>query len=458
MNYFESINPTNGQIIKEYLALSEDELNEILLNTDKRFDSWKKNSVDERSTYFLEIAEIIDQKKNELSELLASEMGKPIMQGKAEIEKCALLCRYYANNAALFLKDDTIKTEASKSYATFQPLGIILGIMPWNFPFWQVFRFAVPTMIAGNTILLKHAPNVLGCAKAIQQIFEESSLPNNCYNNIIITHDQVSSLIKNKLIKGISFTGSTKAGRQIAAQAGQAIKKSVLELGGNDPYIILKDADLDNAVKSCVAGRLLNSGQSCIAAKRFIVEKSIKSEFEVMVVELLKKEKVGDPFDLSTTVGPMVSLKAKKAIVKQLNKSINLGAKKVFQSDFPNLNELSAFHPVVLLDNVRPGMPAFDEELFGPVSSIITADNEKEAISLANQSSYGLGSAIFTKNIEKGERIARNEISSGAAFVNDFVKSDPRLPFGGIKNSGYGNELSRYGILEFVNIKTILIK
>ena len=231
MNYFESINPTNGQIIKEYLALSEDELNEILLNTDKRFDSWKKNSVDERSTYFLEIAEIIDQKKNELSELLASEMGKPIMQGKAEIEKCALLCRYYANNAALFLKDDIIKTEASKSYATFQPLGIILGIMPWNFPFWQVFRFAVPTMIAGNTILLKHAPNVLGCAKAIQQIFEESSLPNNCFNNIIITHDQVSSLIKNKLIKGISFTGSTKAGRQIAAQAGQAIKKSVLELG-----------------------------------------------------------------------------------------------------------------------------------------------------------------------------------------------------------------------------------
>ena len=247
--------------------------------------------------------------------------------------------------------------------------------MPWNFPFWQVFRFAVPTMIAGNTILLKHAPNVLGCAKAIQQIFEESSLPNNCYNNIIITHDQVSSLIKNKLIKGISFTGSTKAGSQIAAQAGQAIKKSVLELGGNDPYIILKDADLDNAVKSCVAGRLLNSGQSCIAAKRFIVEKSIKSEFELKVVELLKKEKVGDPFDLSTTVGPMVSLKAKKAIVKQLNKSINLGAKKVFQSDFPNLNELSAFHPVVLLDNVRPGMPAFDDELFGPVSSIITADN-----------------------------------------------------------------------------------
>ena len=458
MNYFESINPTNGKIIKEYLALSEDELNEILLNTDKRFDSWKKNSVDERSTYFLEIAEIINQKKNELSELLAAEMGKPIMQGKVEIEKCALLCRYYANNAALFLKDDIIKTEASKSYATFQPLGTILGIMPWNFPFWQVFRFAVPTMIAGNTILLKHAPNVLGCAKAIQQIFEESSLPNNCYNNIIITHDQVSSLIKNKLIKGISFTGSTKAGKKIAAQAGQAIKKSVLELGGNDPYIILKDADLDDAAKSCVAGRLLNSGQSCIAAKRFIVEKSIKSEFVTKVVELLKKEIVGDPFDLSTTVGPMVSLKAKKAIAKQLNKSINLGAKKVFQSDFPNLNELSAFHPVVLLDNVRPGMPAFDDELFGPVSSIITADNDKEAISLANKSSYGLGSAIFTKNIEKGERIARNEISSGAAFVNDFVKSDPRLPFGGIKNSGYGNELSRYGILEFVNVKTILIK
>ena len=458
MNYFESINPTNGKIIKEYLALSEDELNEILKNTDKRFDSWKKNSVDKRSTYFLEIAEIINQKKNELSELLASEMGKPILQGKAEIEKCALLCRYYANNATLFLKDDIIKTEASKSYATFQPLGIILGIMPWNFPFWQVFRFAVPTIISGNTVLLKHAPNVLGCAKAIQQIFEESRLPKNCYNNIIITHDQVSSLIKNKLIKGISFTGSTKAGKQIAAQAGQAIKKSVLELGGNDPYIILKDADLDNAAKSCVAGRLLNSGQSCIAAKRFIVEKSIKSDFEVRLVELLKKEKVGDPFDLLTTVGPMVSLKAKKTIVEQLNKSINLGAKKVFQSDFPNLNELSAFHPVVLLDNVRPGMPAFDDELFGPVSSMITADNDKEAISLANKSSYGLGSAIFTKNIEKGELIARNEISSGAAFVNDFVKSDPRLPFGGTKNSGYGNELSRYGILEFVNIKTILIK
>lgn len=458
MNYFESINPTNGKIIKEYLAFNEDELHKILLNAYQRFVSWKRESVYERSKYFLEIAEIIELKKNKLSELLATEMGKPIIQGKAEIEKCALLCKYYASNATLFLKDDIIKTEASKSYATFQPLGIILGIMPWNFPFWQVFRFVVPTMIAGNTILLKHAPNVLGCAKAIQQIFEESSLPNNCYNNIIITHDQVSSLIKNKLIKGISFTGSTKGGRRIAGQAGQAIKKSVLELGGNDPYIILEDADLDNAAKSCVAGRLLNSGQSCIAAKRFIVEKSIKSEFESKVVELLKKEIVGDPFDLSTTVGPMVSLKAKKAIVKQLNESVNLGAKKVFQSDFPNLNELSAFHPVVLLDNVRPGMPAFDDELFGPVSSIITADNEKEAISLANQSVYGLGSAIFTKNIENGERIARNEISSGAAFVNDFVKSDPRLPFGGIRNSGYGNELSRYGILEFVNIKTILIK
>jgi len=457
MSDLRSINPSNGDIVGVYPQLSAQELNQLILEVNSEFDFWRKIPIKDRCQYFKYLAEAIQMRKDEFARLMALEMGKPLSQGIVELEKCAWVCNYYADNGEKFLADQNIITDASESYVSFQPLGVILAIMPWNFPFWQVFRFVAPAMIAGNVAVLKHASNVQGCADAIEGLFIEVGIPNNTFRNLTIDSSKVDYVIENPFIKAVSLTGSTSAGKSVAQKAGSVLKKTVLELGGSDPYVVLKDADLDIAVDACISGRLLNSGQSCIAAKRYIVDINIQLEFEKKIINKMKKQKVGDPFLDKSTVGPMVNKAAKDELAIQVSKSIDEGAKLIYESDVPN-SETGCYHPIMVLSNVKPGMPAFDEELFGPVACIITAQDQSEAISLANQTAYGLGAAVFTSDIEKGKEIAKVELEAGAGFVNDFVRSDPRLPFGGVKESGYGNELSSYGILEFVNIKTVYIR
>ncbi len=457
MSNLKSFNPVNGDVVGVYPQLTDQEINETIIDVENEFHSWRKTSIEERSQYFKYLSEAIQIRKDEFARLMALEMGKPLSQGIGEIEKCAWVCDYYADNGEKFLSDQHIKTDASDSYVSFQPLGVILGVMPWNFPFWQVFRFAAPAMIAGNVAVLKHASNVQGCADAIEGLFIEVGIPNNTFRNLTINSSKVDYVIENPYIKAVSLTGSTSAGKSVAQKAGSLLKKTVLELGGSDPYVVLKDAQLDTTVDACIAGRLLNSGQSCIAAKRFIVDVNIQAEFEKKIIDKIKNQKVGDPFLEDSSVGPMVNKESRDELVAQVEKSIHKGAKLIYESEVPE-NENASYHPIMVLSNVKPGMPAFDEELFGPVACIISAKNQSDAISLANATSYGLGAAVFTSNIEIGKEIAELELESGAGFVNDFVRSDPRLPFGGIKESGYGNELSSYGILEFVNIKTVYIR
>jgi succinate-semialdehyde dehydrogenase/glutarate-semialdehyde dehydrogenase len=400
-------------------------------------------------------AQIFRDKSEDYARLMAEEMGKPIASGRAEAEKCAWGCDYYAENAEQFLQPELIKTDAGKSFVTFQPLGVILAVMPWNFPFWQVFRFAAPALMAGNAAVLKHASNVPGCALAIEDIFRKAEFPENIFRTFLASSDQVEAIIGNLLVKAVTLTGSTEAGRAVARKAGGMIKKTVLELGGNDPYIILEDADLEPAVTICVTSRLTNSGQSCISAKRFIVVESLRERFEELFVEQMRAVKTGDPLKEDTTVGPLARHDLRDNLHQQVLNSIEKGAKCLIGGVIPKGR--GAFYPPTVLTNVKRGMPAYDEELFGPVAAIIPVRDENEAIRVANDSRFGLGAAVFTRDIAKGERIAANEIEAGCCFVNALVKSDPRLPFGGVKESGYGRELSYYGIKEFVNVKTVLV-
>jgi len=384
------------------------------------------------------------------------EMGKPILESHAEIEKCAWVCNYYSENGENFLAPQIIETDASKSYVTFQPLGVILAVMPWNFPFWQVFRFAAPTLMAGNVGILKHSSNVSGCALAIEQIFRDADFPNNAFRTLLINSKKVDPVIENSAVKAVTLTGSTPAGKAVASKAGAMLKKTVLELGGSDPYIILEDADLQKAVNSCSFSRLLNAGQSCIAAKRFVVVKSVLREFQSLLIQKMQNVSWGDPFDENTSLGPMARIDLRDELHQQVVKSVELGANLLLGGQIPPGK--GAFYPPTILTDVKSGMPAFDEELFGPVAAIVPAKNENEAIQLANNSVFGLGAAVFTKDIARGEKIAAEMLAAGSCFVNDFVKSDPRLPFGGIKQSGYGRELSDFGIREFVNIKTVYVR
>ena len=452
-----SINPANGETVGSYPDLNSEEFASIISNVQEAYDPWRQLDISERCQFFRQMAEVLRARQNEFARLMALEMGKPLAQGKAEIEKSAMGCEYYAENGPEFLKEKHIETDATESYISFQPLGVVLAIMPWNFPFWQVFRFAAPAMIAGNVAVLKHASNVQGCADAIEGLFLEAGYPQNVFRNLTIGSSKVAEVIENPMVKAVTLTGSTPAGKAVARTAASVLKKTVLELGGSDPYVVLKDANLDQAVAACVTGRLLNSGQSCIAAKRFIVDESIQSEFEEKIVKAMEKEIVGNPFEDSSTVGPMVNHVAKDELAGQVESSLNSGARLLYKSNIPDTDQ-GAYHPVIVLTDVKPGMPAFDEELFGPVASIISAKDEEEALALANQTPFGLGAAVFTSDLEKGRIIVESKLEAGAGFVNDFVRSDPRLPFGGVKESGYGNELSPYGILEFVNIKTIYIR
>ena len=451
-----SINPTNNKILESHKEISKNSINQIINSSYNTYLEWRNKSISYRSKKMKNLAKLLKQRKEELGALMTQEMGKPINQSIAEAEKCAWVCEYYADNAGQFLSKKEISTDSKKSFISFQPIGLVLAIMPWNFPFWQVFRFASPTLMAGNVGILKHASNVQGCAKEIEKLFLEAGFPDNAFSNLVIGSNKVSNVINNPLVKAVTLTGSTPAGKSVASLAGSLLKKTVLELGGNDPYIILEDADLNNAAESCIAGRMLNAGQSCIAAKRFIVVKSRLNDFTDKVEQKINNMKMGDPLDSTIDIGPMVNTDARDELHQQVLMSIEKGA--ILRSGGNIPEKEGSFYPPTLLTNVRPGMSAFDDELFGPVAVIISAENEDHAIELANKTNYGLGAAIFTRDLDKGEKIAINELEAGSCSVNDFVKSDPRLPFGGIKESGYGRELSEYGILEFVNIKSVVIQ
>ena len=451
-----SINPSNSELIASYEEMTKEEVKIIISDVNSAYQKWRLTSFSHRAQLMKNAAEILQDRKEDLGRLMTFEMGKPFLQAVAEANKCASVCEYYADNAERILENQIIETDASKSYVAYRPIGIVLAVMPWNFPFWQVLRFAAPALMAGNVGVLKHASNVQGCALEIEKIFQDAGFPKNVFRTLVIGSKDVKEVIENPYVKAVTLTGSTPAGKAVASQAGAVLKKTVLELGGSDPYIILEDADLDQAITACMIGRFLNTGQSCIAAKRFIVIESILNEFRTKLLEAMKTQKWGDPFDEDVNIGPMVNIWSRDEVHEQVTASIEKGADLLVGGIIPDVK--GAFYPATLLDNVRPGMPAFDDEIFGPVASIISVNNEKEAIQLANQTSFGLGGAVFTKDIERGEKIAANDIEAGCCFVNDFVRSDPRLPFGGIKESGYGRELSEAGIREFTNMKTVYIR
>lgn len=452
----KSINPATGKTVKTYNLLSDKGVEKIINSVDKSWHQWRHTSFVQRASNMQNLGSLLRSKKEELAHLMALEMGKVVREGIAEVEKCAWVCEYYAENAENFLENEFIQTEAKKAYVTYQPLGTILAVMPWNFPFWQVFRFAAPTIMAGNTAVLKHASNVPGCAIAIEDLFREAGFQENVFRTLLIGSSQVEEVIRHQAIKAVSLTGSTPAGKSVASVAGSVLKKCVLELGGSDPYVVLEDADLEAAAVVCAASRLLNAGQSCIAAKRFIVEEKAYSEFLEYFTHEMNRAHFGDPHNEETTLGPLARTDLRDELHLQVVNSVKKGAEIVLGGELPNRK--GAFYPPTILENVKPGMPAYDEELFGPVAAVIKVKNTEEAVKVANDTPFGLGAAIFSRDLEKAENIAAMQFDAGCCFVNDFVKSDPRLPFGGIKESGFGRELSMHGIKEFMNVKTVVIK
>jgi succinate-semialdehyde dehydrogenase / glutarate-semialdehyde dehydrogenase len=449
---FESINPHNGEKITTYSEQSEQKVQGILSRAERVFPKWMDTPLEERTGLLRRAGDILRKQKELYARLMTLEMGKPITEARSEIEKCAWVCDYYAEHAAQFLADQPIETDASESYVSCDPLGTVLAIMPWNFPFWQVFRFAAPTLTAGNTAILKHAPNVFGCARAIEELFLEAGYPKGVFQNLIVHHDNVEKVIEHEAIKAVTLTGSERAGRAVAAAAGKNLKKSLLELGGSNAFVVLEDADMMSAVETAISARMMNSGQSCIAGKRFILVGEAYDRFLPLFIEKVNAIRSGNPLDEKTQMGPLARKDLADQLHQQLVKSVEMGA--IIEAGG---KQRGAFHEPTVLTGVQPGMPAFDEETFGPLAAVIKAADEEEAYSLAANSSYGLGMTVFTSDIEKAKRNGMR-VPDGAFFVNELVKSDPRLPFGGTKLSGYGRELSREGILEFVNKKTVYIK
>ncbi|MFA3782141.1 NAD-dependent succinate-semialdehyde dehydrogenase [Melioribacteraceae bacterium 4301-Me] len=451
----QSINPATGKLEKTFNEFSLEEVFEIIEKTHETFLSWRTTSFSERKTLMNYAASVMRNKKNYYAEIITKEMGKPIKQSIAEVEKCAWVCEYFAENAESFLHNEKVNTDATESYVQFDPIGVVLAVMPWNFPFWQVFRFAAPALMAGNVGVLKHSSNVPMCALAIEEIFQSAGFPKYTFSALLIGSNKVKDIIKHPKIKAATLTGSESAGRQLAKFSGEQLKKTVLELGGSDPFIVLEDANLDEAVNTAVTARLINNGQSCIAAKRFIVVEKIFEEFKQKFIDKMERIVIGDPIDEKTELGPIAREDLLHELDTQVKKSVQMGAEILTGAKI--LPRQGFYYSPTILTNLKKGMPAYDEEIFGPVASLIKAQDENEAIRIANDTDFGLGASVWTNNIQKAKKIA-TEIQTGNVFINDMVKSDPRLPFGGVKNSGYGRELSTYGIKEFVNIKTVWIK
>jgi succinate-semialdehyde dehydrogenase/glutarate-semialdehyde dehydrogenase len=449
----QSINPANGEIVATYKEMSAREVQSVVVDAHEAYLGWRNTSFHERAALMGKASALLRGNSPEYARLMAEEMGKPIHDGIAEVEKCAAGCDYYAENAEGFLAPETVRTEARNSFIAFRPLGVLLAVMPWNFPFWQVFRFAAPSLMAGNAGVLKHASNVPGCALAIERIFREAGFPEHLFRTLLIGSTGVAEVIEHPLVRAVTLTGSGSAGRAVASKAGAMLKKTVLELGGSDPYLVLEDADLDLAAAVSAKSRLLNAGQSCIAGKRFVVVEKVRRRFEELFVKQMAAAKVGDPMSNDTQVGPLARHDLRDELHSQVERSIAMGARCLLGGKVPNGR--GAYYPPTVLTDVRSGMPAYEEELFGPVAAVIPVKDEEAAIAAANDSVFGLGASVLTRDLARGERIAAERIDSGSVFVNEFVRSDQRLPFGGVKESGYGRELSSYGIREFVNIKTI---
>jgi succinate-semialdehyde dehydrogenase/glutarate-semialdehyde dehydrogenase len=450
----ESINPATEEVLKRFIPDTEEKVEQALTLASTAFLDWRKRSFSERAGLMRQAAGRLRQRKPHFAGIITAEMGKPLVEAEAEIEKCAWGCEYYADNAEKFLRDEPRSSSASESYIQFTPLGTILAIMPWNFPFWQVLRFAAPALMAGNTGILKHASNVPQCALAVDELFRESGFPAGVFQSLLISSSSVARVIDDPRIAAVTLTGSEAAGSKVASQAGRAFKKTVLELGGSDPFIVLEDADLEAAVRIGVRARYQNTGQSCIAAKRFIVAEKIFDEFQDRFVAAVKELKIGDPTDRTTQIGPLARKDLIGSLERQVRDSVSQGAR-LLTGGKPRSGTGYFFEPAVLT-NVASSMPASCEEVFGPVAALLRARDAAEAIRIANSSPYGLGSNLWTRDLDQARRLAR-EIEAGQVFINGMVASDPRLPFGGVKRSGYGRELSEFGIREFVNIQTVWI-
>jgi succinate-semialdehyde dehydrogenase/glutarate-semialdehyde dehydrogenase len=451
----ESINPATGEQISSYAEHSPREVRAALDRAADAFELWRRVPVEERAVLAGKLADVLEDRIEEWARLMTLEVGKPIAASRAEIAKCALLCRYYSEEAPAMLADRHIDTGQAKSYVHHEPLGVVLAVMPWNFPFWQVFRFAAPGLTAGNAGVLKHSSNVSGCALAIEEAFTGAGYPPEVFQTLLVPGTRVGEILEHPAVVAATLTGSEGAGRELAGKAGSLLKKTVLELGGSDPYVVLEDADVVAAADTCAASRLINSGQSCIAAKRFIVHDAVYDDWLERFVAKMGSVRLGDPLDEETGLGPLARIDLRDELHRQVLASVDAGATLALGGVVPDMP--GAYYPATVLTGVVPGMPAYDEELFGPVAAVSRVASEEEAIAMANDTPFGLGAAVFTADLERGERIAAEQFEAGACFVNSSVSSDPRLPFGGIKASGYGRELSDLGIVEFVNQKTVVV-
>ena len=455
-NTIRTVNPATGEPGRTYQETSLEEARVAAKAARAAFLVWRRTSFGERSAVIHKAAEILHARKDDLARLMTAEMGKTVTDGRAEVEKCAFHCDWFADHAQDYLAEEPVDMGSGETFVTFNPLGVVLAVMPWNFPLWQVFRFAAPALMAGNGALLKHASNVPGCALGIEQVLHEAGVPRDLFRTLLLPSREVEALIKDGNVAAVTLTGSVEAGRSVATAAGSVLKKCVLELGGSDAYLVLDDVDAAAAAKVAATARMVNGGQSCIAGKRFIVVRSVIEPFERALVDAMGGYEMGDPTKDETKLGPMVSLKARDAIHRQVTESVEKGARLLLGGTVAE--RPGAWYPATVLSDVRPGQPAHDEEVFGPVAAIIAAQDEAEAIRIANDSEFGLGSGVLTSDLDRGRRIAAEDLEAGLSFVNENVRSDPRAPFGGVKHSGYGRECSAYGIREFVNIKTVHVK
>jgi len=451
---FQSINPATGDVLETFPETTAAGMEGVLARAEAAWRDWRRRSVEDRARLLAAVGRILRERKGDYARTMALEMGKPLRQGEAEVEKCAWACDYYAEHGARFVAPEERRTEASRSYVRFDPLGPVLAIMPWNFPFWQVFRFAAPALVAGNTAILKHAPSVPRCALELEALFREAGYPEGVFQSIFVAPDVVARVIADDRVRAVTLTGSPRAGASVGEQAGRHLKKVVLELGGSDPFIVLADADVEGSARVAAAARLQNSGQSCIAAKRFIVVEPVADAFLERFARALAAAKVGDPLAPDTEIGPQARRDLRSTLHRQVEESVRRGARLLLGGRVPD--GPGAYYPPTLLAAVGPGMPAFDEETFGPVAAVIRARDEGDALALANASPYGLGASLWTRDPARADALA-GALEVGTVFVNGLVKSDPRLPFGGVKRSGHGRELSEFGLREFVNIKSVWI-